>query len=70
MRHLIYWEAFQECSTERYLGMTPGPIPGSKIREYLAWMGFEGELAQRVFHAVRLLDRAFLDYNGRAMEKK
>jgi len=29
------WNAFWELGTERQLGMTIGPIPGSKIREYL-----------------------------------
>ena len=34
--HLAWlWSAFWELSTERQLGMAVGPIPGSKIREYL-----------------------------------
>jgi hypothetical protein len=34
--HLVWlWNAFWELGTERQLGMTIGPIPGSKIREYL-----------------------------------
>lgn len=34
--HLAWlWNAFWELSTERQLGMTIGPIPVSKIREYL-----------------------------------
>ena len=34
--HLTWlWNAFWELSTERQLGMTIGPIPGSKIREHL-----------------------------------
>jgi len=34
--HLVWlWNAFWELSTERQLGMSIGPIPGSKIREYL-----------------------------------
>jgi len=34
--HLAWlWDAFWELGTERQLGMTVGPIPGSKIREYL-----------------------------------
>jgi len=34
--HLVWlWAAFWELGTERQLGMTIGPIPGSKIREYL-----------------------------------
>ena len=34
--HLTWlWDAFWELGTERQLGMTVGPIPGSKIREYL-----------------------------------
>jgi hypothetical protein len=34
--HLVWlWNAFWELGTERQLGMTVGPIPGSKLREYL-----------------------------------
>lgn len=34
--HLTWlWNAFWELGTERQLGMSVGPIPGSKIREYL-----------------------------------
>jgi len=34
--HLTWlWSAFWELSTERQLGMVVGPIPVSKIREYL-----------------------------------
>jgi hypothetical protein len=34
--HLAWlWNAFWELSTERQLGMSIGPIPVSKIREYL-----------------------------------
>jgi len=34
--HLVWlWNAFWELGTERQLGMSIGPIPGSKIREYL-----------------------------------
>jgi len=34
--HLTWlWNAFWELGTERQLGMAIGPIPGSKIREYL-----------------------------------
>ena len=29
------WIAFWELGTERQLGMSVGPIPGSKIRDYL-----------------------------------
>jgi len=34
--HLTWlWNAFWELGTERQLGMSVGPIPASKIREYL-----------------------------------
>jgi len=34
--HLTWlWNAFWELGTERQLGMSIGPIPGSKIRDYL-----------------------------------
>ena len=31
----LIWDAFWELGTERQLGMSTGPITGSKIRDYL-----------------------------------
>jgi hypothetical protein len=42
--HLTWlWNAFWELTTERQIGMAIGPIPGSKIREYVREeMGLDG----------------------------
>ena len=48
------WSAFWELSTERQLGMAVGPIPGSKIREYLR---DEMELAGAEYDRARAIIR-------------
>lgn len=38
-RSLFYWTAFNDLETERSYGMTVGPIPRSKAREYAIEQG-------------------------------
>jgi hypothetical protein len=59
--HLVWlWSAFWELGTERQLGMSVGPIPGSKIREYLQdemeLTGIEYERARAI---IRRADDAY-----------
>ena len=59
--HLAWlWDAFWELGTERQLGMTVGPIPGSKIREYL-WdeMELTGSEYDRARAIIRRADDAY-----------
>ena len=57
----LIWSAFWELSTERQLGMPIGPIPGSKIREYLRdemeLVGAEYDRAQAI---IRKTDQAWI----------
>ena len=60
--HLTWlWNAFWELSTERQLGMSIGPIPGSKIREYLRdEMELTGTDYDRARSIIRRTDDAYL----------
>ena len=59
--HLTWlWNAFWELSTERQLGMAVGPIPGSKIREYLCdEMELTGAEYDRARAIIRRADDAY-----------
>jgi hypothetical protein len=60
--HLAWlWNAFWELSTERQLGMTIGPIPGSQIREYLRdEMELTGVDYDRARSIIRKADDAYV----------
>lgn len=60
--HLTWlWAAFWELGTERQLGMSVGPIPGSKIREYLRdEMELTGVEYDRAKAIIRKADDAYL----------
>ena len=55
------WNAFWELGTERQLGMSVGPIPGSKIREYLRdEMELTGAEYDRARAIIRKADDAYV----------
>ena len=57
----LIWNAFWELGTERQLGMSIGPIPGSKIREYLRdEMDLHGAEYERARAIIRKADDAYL----------
>ena len=60
--HLAWlWSAFWELGTERQLGMSIGPIPVSKIREYLRdEMDLAGAEYDRAKAIIRKVDDAYL----------
>ena len=60
--HLIWlWNAFLELGTERHLGMAVGPIPGSKIGEYLRdEMELTGPEYDRARAIIRKTDNAYV----------
>jgi hypothetical protein len=59
--HLTWlWDAFWELGTERQLGMALGPIPASKIREYLRdEMELTGTEYDRARAIIRRVDDAY-----------
>jgi len=57
----LIWSAFWELGTERQLGMAVGPIPGSKIREYLRdELELQGADYDRARAIIRKADEAYL----------
>jgi hypothetical protein len=55
------WNAFWELSTERQLGMSIGPIPGSKIREHLRdELNLYGTEYDRAKAIIRKVDDAYV----------
>jgi len=60
--HLVWlWAAFWELGTERQLGMSVGPIPGSRIREYLRdEMELSGPEYDRARAIIRKADDAYV----------
>jgi hypothetical protein len=57
----LIWDAFWELGTERQLGMSVGPIPGSKIREYVRHeLGLHGAEYDRATAIIRKADNAWL----------
>jgi len=60
--HLTWlWDAFWELGTERQLGMVVGPLPVSKIREYLRdEMELTGAEYDRAKAIIRKTDDAYV----------
>jgi len=60
------WSAFWELGTERQLGMTIGPIPGSKVREYMRdEFGLLGAEYDHVCAVMRAIDNEYLSMLNR-----
>jgi hypothetical protein len=54
-------EAFSELGTERQIGMAVGPIPRSKIKEYLIEeLGMVGDEYDRAYKTLRKVDGEYL----------
>jgi hypothetical protein len=57
----LFWDAFWELSTERQLGNAIGPIPASRIREYLRdELDLHGNEYDRARAIVRRADDAWI----------
>lgn len=68
--HLTWiWNAFWELGTERQFGMSVGPIPGSKIREYLQdELDVHGTEYDRARAIIRKADDAYLGMLNRSKD--
>ena len=69
--HLTWlWAAFWELGTERQLGMSIGPIPVSKIREYLRdEMELTGAEYDRAKAIIRRADDAYVGMLNRRKDE-
>lgn len=54
----LFINAFFDLDTERQAGLSIGPIPWSKIREYATAFEFDQELTDDLFYFVKQLDNA------------
>ncbi len=57
---LWFVDAFLELSTERSIGMSLGPIPWSKVREYGIHHGFSGSQLNDFHTIIRRMDDVYL----------
>jgi hypothetical protein len=58
----IYYEAFTELSTCRYVGNVPGPIPWLAVDRFAIRHGYEDEEFSRLVRLMRAMDDAFLRF--------
>lgn len=56
----FYWEAFQDLSTERQIGMGIGPIPRSATMSYASESGLFGDAAEQFASIIRMVDVEYL----------
>jgi hypothetical protein len=57
---LLEWEAFDQLSTDRPVGLTRGAIPWTAIDRYAARHGIEAEDFDRFCALIRAMDTAYL----------
>lgn len=66
----IFWRAFFDLTTCRTLGWVEGPIPWTAIDRYAAANDYEGSQREDLFHHVRRMDEAFLNWQKSKKESK
>jgi hypothetical protein len=57
----FYWNAFNELSSERQIGMGLGPIPLSAIRRYAEEWELDGDEYEVFYSIIRKMDIKYLD---------
>jgi hypothetical protein len=56
----FHWEAFNELSSERQIGMAMGPIPRSAIRAYADEVAMTGDEFDAFNRLIRAMDNEYL----------
>lgn len=59
--HDLYWDAFNELSTERYIGMSVGPIPVSKVWQLAREYGLTIQEQDTFVYIIRVLDAEYMN---------
>lgn len=63
----LLWEAFSELSTERQFGMGVGPIPRSKIKDYLTQeLDLSGDAYEHAYAVMRRVDGEYVSMINKA----
>lgn len=68
--HELYYVAFLELNSCRQIGFSIGPIPWTAIRDYCVEHEIEGEQKDDLFDCVQALDRAYMDWYQKELERK
>lgn len=67
---VLYYNAFQDLSSCRSLGMSLGPIPWTAIDQYCQRHGIKDEQYDDMFHHVNELDEAYRAHVEAEAKKK
>jgi hypothetical protein len=65
----FYYNAFQDLSSCRSVGMGLGPIPWTAMNDYCRSYGIRGEQREDFFHHVSALDDKYREYVNKEAEK-
>jgi hypothetical protein len=65
-----FMNAFWALSTERQIGMAPGPIPWSKMVEYGRYSGLEDDMIELLVFLMRYMDTAFREWRSEQDKKR
>lgn len=57
---LFHWEAFNDLSSERQIGMGVGPIPRSAIKAYAEEFDIVGDAFDKFYRIIREVDLEYL----------
>jgi hypothetical protein len=64
-----YYEAFGKLTTCRSVGMGPGPIPWTAVREYCAYHGLDEDDQAEFEYLISVMDDAYLEYAAEQAKK-
>lgn len=57
---LFHWEAFNDLSSERQIGMGVGPIPRSAVKAYAEEFDIVGDAFDKFYRIIRAVDLEYL----------
>lgn len=66
----FFLSAFFDLTTERQLGMAPGPIPWSSMLLYARQRDLDAEIFDAFAHVIRVMDTAYLGWLNEQAEKQ
>ena len=69
LEHPFYWNAFQELSTERHMGMSIGKIPISKMWDWAQFHDLTQSEAIALVYVMREMDNALFRIHAKQTEK-
>lgn len=67
---IFIYEAFQELTSCRFLGMAEGPIPWTAVNTYCDVYGVDFDHKQDFFYLIRALDNTYLRFQSQRQQKR